>query len=217
MESANSLMPATSTTHLSDVELLALTLGHLSMRRAARLLARFHDLDGIARAPLHDFELERMTARRALQLQAAFELGRRSLARPLKRGISLSTSQAIVELLAPRMVALEQEEMHVLGLDTQHRLLIHFVAARGTVNQVYVSSRDVFRHAVRENCSWVVVVHNHPSGDPEPSADDRRLTEDLEHAGRIMNVGLLDHVIVARRGHFSFRSVGALEGQEFGH
>jgi DNA repair protein RadC len=217
MEPAYTLLPATSTTHLSDVELLALTLGHLSMRRAARLLARFHDLDGIARAPLHDFELERMTARRALQLQAAFELGRRSLARPLKRGAPMTTSHAIVELLGPRLVALEQEEMHILGLDNQHRLVIHFVAARGTVNQVYVNARDVYRQPVRENCSCIVAVHNHPSGDPEPSSDDRRLTEDLEQAGKIMNVALLDHVIVARRGHFSFRSVGALESQEFGH
>jgi DNA repair protein RadC len=217
MEPAYTLLPATSTAHLSDVELLALTLGHLSMRRAARLLARFHDLDGIARAPLHDFELERMTARRALQLQAAFELGRRSLARPLKRGTQLPTVHAIVELLGPRLVTLDQEEMHVLGLDNQHRLVIHYVAARGTVNQVFVSPRDVFRPALRENCCSVVAVHNHPSGDPEPSADDRRLTQDLQHAGRIVNVALLDHVILARRGHFSFRSIGALESQEFGH
>jgi DNA repair protein RadC len=210
-------LPATSTANLSDVELLMLTLGHLSMRRAARLLARFHDLDGIARAPLHDFELERMTPRRAMQLQAAFELGRRSLARPLRRGQPLPTVNAVVELLGPRMVALEQEEMHVLGLDNQHRLLMHFVAARGTANQVPVSPRDVFRPAVRENCCAVVAVHNHPSGDPEPSDDDRRLTQELEYAGKVMNVSLLDHVILARRGHFSFRSSGALERQEFGH
>jgi DNA repair protein RadC len=211
------LLPAATTNNLSDVELLALTLGHMSMRRAARLLARFHDLDGIATAPVGDFELERMTARRAMQLQAALELGRRSLARPLRRGVSITMPNHVAEMLGPRMVALEQEELHALAVDTRNRVVSHYVAARGSCDEVAINPRDVFRQALRDNCVGVFVVHNHPSGDPAPSRDDETLTRRLEEAGRIVGVRLLDHIIVARGGHFSFMSAGALERQEFGH
>ncbi len=211
------LLPATTTTSLSDIELLALTLGHVSMRRAARLLARFHDLDGIARASLHDFALERMTARRAIQLQAAFELGRRSLARPLRRGADLSNAAAVVGILGARLAALDQEELHVLGVDGQMRLVVHFIAVRGSVNGVHVSPRDVFRLPVRENCTGVIVVHNHPTDDVNPSPDDHRLTADLRQAGIVLGIALHDHIIVGRHGHFSYSASRMLEGQEFGH
>lgn len=216
MEPALTLMPATATPQLGDVELLALTLGHVSMRRAARLLARFHNLGGLARAPLADFELERMTPRRALQLQAALELGRRSLARPFKRGVELTSPTAVAEYLAPRLVTLEQEEIHVIGVDVRQRLIIHSVVAQGSVDQVHVSPRDVYRLLVRENCRGAIVVHNHPSGDPEPSDSDRALTRQLQEAGAIVGVTLIDHIILARRGQYSFKMVGALENQEFG-
>jgi DNA repair protein RadC len=120
-------------------------------------------------------------------------------------------------MLGPRLAAREQEELHALGLDNQSRLVTHSVAARGTRDLVPVHARDIFRQVVRENCCSVIVVHNHPSGDVEPSETDLELTVHLRRAGEVMQLPLTDHVIVGRRGHFSFKSAGMLERQEFGH
>jgi DNA repair protein RadC len=207
---------ATATQHLPDIELLAMTLGHVSMRRSARLLARFHDLDGIYRAPLDEFEMERMPARRALQLQAAIELGRRSLARPLVRGMPLKTPAAVAQMMGPRLVSHEQEEVHAIGLDAKSCVVVQYMVARGTADEVRVNPRDVFRTALRAGCVAIIVVHNHPSGEADPSQHDRQLTSALAEAGRVVGVTLLDHVIVARNGHFSFRALGILDGEEFG-
>jgi DNA repair protein RadC len=109
-----------------------------------------------------------------------------------------------------RLAHREQEELHVIALDVRHRVLLEFVAAVGSVAEVHVDPRDVFRPLVRENASAAIVVHNHPSGAPKPSDADVELTRKLAAAGDIVGVKLLDHIIVGREGAFSFARHGRL-------
>jgi DNA repair protein RadC len=102
------------------------------------------------------------------------------------------------------MAALEQEELHVLALDGRHRPLARHVVARGSLNVVHVSPRDVFRRLLRESAAGAIVAHNHPSGDPTPSEDDVDLTRRLHAAGDTVGVPLLDHLVIASGGFHSF-------------
>jgi DNA repair protein RadC len=202
------ILPATEPDQLNDIELLALTLGHSSPRRAARLLSRFQGVHGLARASFAELAFERVPQRRARQLLAALELGRRTLDRPLRRGAPIERSSAISEFLGGRLMHREQEEMHVVGLDVHHQILTHFIAAVGCDAEVQVNPRDVFRPLVRQNAYACIVVHNHPSGDPSPSDADRELTYTLMQAGKVLGVRFLDHVIIAAGGTYSFAGAG---------
>jgi DNA repair protein RadC len=206
------ILPATEPEQLNEIELLALTLGHSSPRRAARLLSRFRGVHGLARASFAELELERVPQRRARQLLAALELGRRTIDRPLRRGAPLSSSTAVADYLGGRLVHREQEELHVVGLDVRHQVVTHFIAAVGCDAEVHVDPRDVFRPLVRHNAHGCVVVHNHPSGEPAPSDADRALTQQLAAAADLIGVRFLDHVIIAAGGTYSFAGMGALRG-----
>jgi DNA repair protein RadC len=140
----------------------------------------------------------------AARLRAALELGRRAVDVPLARGAPITSPRDVVSRLRGRLAPLEHEELHVLGLDSANRLLVHAVAGTGAVNQVFATARDVFRPLVRESAAAFILVHNHPSGVREPSASDVELTARLAEAGALLGVPLFDHVIVARGTSFSF-------------
>jgi DNA repair protein RadC len=204
------ILPATEPDQLSDIELLALTLGHISPRLAARLLSRFHGVHGLARASFSELELERVAPRRARQLLAALELGRRTIDKPLPRGAPLTSPTAVADYLGGRLSHREQEELHVVGVDPRLQVLTHFIAAVGCDAEVHVDPRDVFRPLVRHNAHGCVIVHNHPSGEPTPSDADRELTRQLFAAAQLIGVRLLDHVIIATGGTYSFATMGGL-------
>jgi DNA repair protein RadC len=138
------------------------------------------------------------------RLHAAFELARRwctetPLARPYIR-----SPIDIVMIYAPRLRELTVEEFHIAVLDTQHGLERDICVTRGTLNRTYVHSREVFRNAVEASAASVVLVHNHPSGNPTPSPEDRELTAHLVDAGRMLDIPVYDHVIIGRERYFSF-------------
>jgi DNA repair protein RadC len=144
---------------------------------------------------------------RACQLLAALELGRRAArprppeGRPLRQ-----PADAAAQL--DELAQLEQEELHVVALDAAHRPIARFVAARGALNVVHVTPREVLRRLVREGAAAAIVAHNHPSGDPTPSRDDRELTLRLRAAGELVGVAILDHLVIARGGFYSFARDG---------
>lgn len=194
---------------LGDIELLAIALDR-NHTAAATLLDRLGGLHGLARAAPPDLIDARLPLRRAAQLFAALELGRRTLAEPLHRGMALTDAHHAEQWLQARLAHREQEELHVLGLDVRHRVLLEFVAAIGSVSEVHVDPRNVFCRLVRENASAAIVVHNHPSGEALPSDSDVELTSKLAAAGDILGIKLLDHIIVTRSRTFSFARHGRL-------
>jgi DNA repair protein RadC len=187
---------------LADAELLAVLLGS-ELEIAARLLAQAGGLVGLSRAGIQAVA-DSTSRAQACRIQAAFELGRRAVDEPLHREDAIQCAADVYRRLRGRLAAQEREELHVLGLDSHNRVIHHFVAGLGTVHQVQVDPRDVFRPLVREAAHSAIVVHNHPSGEPAPSDADAELTTRLRAAGELVGVRLLDHVIVARGGYFAF-------------
>jgi DNA repair protein RadC len=144
---------------------------------------------------------------RAAAIAAAFELGRRGAWAPPRRGERVLDPARVHELL--RHVAhAEREEFHVVLLDVRGRLLKTARVAEGSLTQCPVSPRDALREAIRIGAHGVVFVHNHPSGSPDPSAEDRDLTDRLRAASELVGVVARDHVIVAASGYYSFVEAG---------
>jgi DNA repair protein RadC len=144
----------------------------------------------------------------AARISAALELGRR-LARegPLER-TRIRGPRDVYELSAPGMRDLSQEEFRVLLLNTQHAVVREIPVTRGTLDASIVHPREVFRAAIAESAAAMILVHNHPSGDPTPSPEDRQVTRQLAEAGRVVGIPVLDHVVVGDGRYVSFVEAG---------
>jgi DNA repair protein RadC len=197
---------------LSDAELLALLLGTSSRRldpRAAALgLLEGLPLPELAWAPPDAIGAHTgIGAAGAAAIAAAFELGRRGGWAPPRRGERCLDPRRVFELMRHAAHA-EREGFHVILLDVRGRLLRAAQVAEGSLSQCPVSPRDALRPAVREGAHSIVLCHNHPSGDPTPSADDVDLTERLRAAAELVGILARDHVIVAAGGYYSFVEAG---------
>ena len=193
---------------LSTSELLALCLGGLEESArldAERLRSRF-DLVDLSRAtPDHLRHEGGLSAPRSMRLAATFALARRVEAARRSPRSDLRSPARVHALLSGALRGLAQETFHVLLLDGKHRLRRHEQVSQGTLTASLVHPREVFGPAVREGAAALIVVHNHPSGDPEPSAEDLAVTRRLLQVGRILGVPLLDHVVIADAGYVSIR------------
>lgn len=195
---------------LGDNELLAIVLGQGRANASALDLANAMLAGGGLRTLLRarHGELRQVSgigAARAAQVLAAIELGRRTLTRGAEERVRLSSPRAVAEYLLPQFGNRPVEQFGVLSLDTKHRVLRATVLSVGTLDTSIVHPREVFREAMAAGAAALVLFHNHPSGDPEPSVDDCRLTERLVAAGVLMGIEVLDHVILADARYYSFR------------
>ena len=147
---------------------------------------------------------------RAIAVHAALELGRRAASEEREDGAPLRSPRDVFAVFSPRLEDLPVEEFHVAVLDSQHRLERDVTVTRGILNSSLVHPREVFREAIAERAAAVILVHNHPSGDPTPSPDDRLVTEQLAAAGRLLDIPVHDHVIIGRGRYMSFAEAGLL-------
>jgi DNA repair protein RadC len=138
-------------------------------------------------------------------LVAALELSRRLAGRRLEPGATIRSPGDVHRHFHPQLRHLEQERFHVILLDGRHRVMRHALVSQGTLTASLVHPREVFRPALRESAAALVLVHNHPSGDPTPSREDEEVTARLVRAGEILGIPVLDHVVVAERGYVSLR------------
>lgn len=209
-------MRAVGTEGLSDAELLAILLGTGARREPVGVLASrvLHEVGGIAAlSRVGAGALEQMSGLgpgKASRIMAAVELGRRVVTRPLPRGARIGSSREVDAALRPRLAGADVEHFVAIALDAKNRPIGEVEIARGGLSACPVSPADVFRALLREAAAGVVFVHNHPSGEPSPSADDVALTERLRRAGELLGVRVLDHVIIGREGYFSFLDAGLL-------
>ncbi len=196
---------------LSTAELLALILrtgvkdeNVLSM--ATRLLVKYGGLAGLARAEFALIASEHGLGRaKTAQILAALELGRRLMVESPEERFQIRAPQDAANLLMPLLGHKEQEHFIVLYLDTRNRVLDQEVLYKGSLNTSLVRTGEVFRGAVRRQCGGIIVAHNHPSGDPAPSAEDIALTRRLVDAGKLLDVDLLDHMIIGNNRFVSLR------------
>jgi DNA repair protein RadC len=205
---------------LTDAEILAIFLrtgtAGLDVLALAKLLLRewgsLRRLAGCSTAELA--KSPGMGPAKAAELKAAFEMGRR-MSRPEEEKPRVDRAGVIYDILAAEMQALPHESLRVLLLDTRHGLLDDREVSRGSLNESIAHPREIFRPAIALGAYAIAVAHNHPSGDPQPSEADRRLTRRLAEAGTLLQIPLVDHVIIgARRGdlppYFSFREAGLI-------
>ena len=201
---------------LAEAELVALLLRTGRRDQDAEAIARAllgdrGGLDGLATATW--VELANgpgIGPAKAASLAAAFEIARRLAEVPLVVGQPIGGPDDVERHFLPRLGRRDRESFHVLLLDGRHRLIAEDEVSVGTLTASLVHPREVFRGAVRAAAAAIVLVHNHPSGDPSPSAEDRSVTQRLAESGRLLGIEVLDHVVVARGGHFSFRAAGEL-------
>jgi DNA repair protein RadC len=199
---------------LSASELLSLLwasggAGTSSVDLASAVLAQHGSLAALARADLLELTtLPGIGIARGAQLLAAFEIGRRSLLEAGGARWAIRAPRDVAERLLPEMGGLEREELRVLLLNAKNTVLRQATIYQGNVSSALVRVAELFRDAVRSHAAGIIVVHNHPSGDPQPSPDDLHLTAEVIAAGRLLDIPLLDHVIVAADGYVSLRDRG---------
>jgi DNA repair protein RadC len=192
-----------------DVELLAIASG-TGLAQAAMVVERLGGLRGVASAAVHELIAAGLAPGRAAALAAGCEIGRRgSAALPEGRWVVRAPGD-VAQRLLPEMGRLEREELRVAVLNTKNAVTALTTVYVGNLAGSAIRVGEAFRDAVRRNAAAVLVVHNHPSGDPTPSGEDLRITSELVQAGRLLDIELLDHVVIGSERWVSLRAAGAL-------
>jgi len=199
---------------LSTSELLAILLrvgvaGENAVQVGQRLLGTFGGLGGLHRAPFDELcNQHGIGEAKAAQIKAAIELGRRlALESPEERPMINSPADAAA-LVAYEMSALEQEHLRVILLDTRNRVLDIVEVYKGSINSSQVHVGELLKQAIRRNAAALIVVHNHPSGDPTPSPDDIAVTRAIVQAGKLLDVSVLDHMVIGQGRWISLKERG---------
>ncbi|MEA2524673.1 MAG: repair protein RadC [Thermomicrobiales bacterium] len=199
---------------LTNGDLIAIILntgtqGETVTALAQRLLSENDGLLGLMK--MDAVELARIHGlgpAKAAKLKAALEIAARVVALGPDQRPMIGSPDDVVNLVGIEMATLDQEQLRVVVLDTKHRVLAIRTIYQGSVNQAQVRIAEVFREAIRHNAVALIAVHNHPSGDPTPSAADVALTAELARAGDLLDVDVLDHLIIGRGRHSSLRRLG---------
>ena len=199
---------------LSNAELLAILLrvgvsGENAVQVGQRLLLKFGGVTGLHRAGFNEVcDQHGVGPAKAAQIKAALELGHRlSLESPEERPTVHSPEDAVA-LVRYDMSALEQEQLRVMLLDTRNRVLEIAEVYQGSLNSSQVRIGELFKSAIRRNAAAVIIIHNHPSGDPTPSPDDVAITRAIVQAGKLLDIDVLDHLVIGAGRHVSLKERG---------
>lgn len=199
---------------LSTAELLAIILrvgvrGENAIQLGQRLLIDFNGLAGIHRAPFEFLCSQRgIGEAKAAQLKAAIELGHRLRNEDPEKKRVISSPADAAELVSHEMSALEQEHLRVINLDIRNHVIEVVEVYKGSVSSSQVHIGELFKPAIRKNASGIIVVHNHPSGDPSPSPDDIAVTRAIVQAGKLLSIEVLDHIVIGQKGWVSLKEKG---------
>lgn len=199
---------------LSTAELLAILLrvgvpGENAVQVGQRLLHDLGGLPGIHRADFDEVcKQHGIGTAKAAQIKAAIELGRRLLVESPEERPAIHSPADAAGLVLYEMSALEQEELRIILLDVRNRVIDMVAQYRGSVSSSQVRVGELFKAAVRRNASSIIVVHNHPSGDPAPSPEDVALTRAIVQAGKLLDIEVLDHLVIGRGRWVSLKERG---------
>lgn len=199
---------------LTNAELLAILLrvgvsGENAVEVGQRLLNKFNGLRGLHRIPTKELVNQHgIGEAKAAQIKAAIELGRRLASQSPEERATINSPADAADLVQYEMSALEQEHLRVILLDRRNHVLEIVEVYKGSVNSSQVRVGELFKDAIRTNASAIIVVHNHPSGDPTPSPDDVAVTRAIVQAGKLMDVDVLDHMVIGRGRWVSLKERG---------
>jgi DNA repair protein RadC len=199
---------------LSSAELLAIILrtgthDENVVRVAQRLLATFGGLTGLAKASPTELTSEKgLGPAKAAQLKAALEIGKRLLLESPDERPQIRSPADAANLVMSEMSLLDQEHLCTMLLDTKNRVVATPTIYVGSLNTSLIRVGELFREAIRANCASLIVLHNHPSGDPTPSPEDVAVTRQIVDAGKLLDVEVLDHLVIGRQRFVSLKERG---------
>jgi len=196
---------------LSAQELLAVIISRGSPNKsviniAQDLLTKFGNINAISQATIEQLtEIDGIGPARATQIKACFELGKRQELEPELKDLSIENPKDVVDYIRKDIKDKAKEHFKLISLDARNKIICISNISVGTLNASLVHPREVFEEAITHNSASVILVHNHPSGDPEPSDDDLKMTKRLKESGNILGIEVLDHIIIGKNNYYSFK------------
>lgn len=203
---------------LSSQELLALVIGRGVSKKsvmtiAQELVVKFGSIQGISHATIEELShIKGIGTAKAAQLKASFELGKRQELEkePLYEGYDIKDPQSVVRAVGATIKDKAKEHFKLILLNTRNKIIGISTISVGTLNASLVHPREVFKEALVHSASSVILAHNHPSGDTEPSEEDIKITRRLSEAGKIMGIEVIDHIIITTHGYSSLKEKGLI-------
>ncbi len=202
--------------NLSIQEVLALVIGRgipgkSVMTIAQELISRFGNVQAISRATLEELsQIKGIGIAKAAQIKASFELARRERAEIVEENFDVKSPEAVFKLIGSSIKDKAKEHFKLILLNSRNKKIGISSISTGTLTTSLVHPREVFKEALAHSAASVILAHNHPSGDPEPSEDDLKITRKLVESGKIMGVEVLDHIIIGKDKFYSFREKGLI-------
>ncbi len=196
---------------LSAQELLALVIGRgipkkSVMNIAQELLSEFGSVKAISQATIEELsKIKGIGLAKAAQIKACFELGKRQDLEPELKDFNIKDPQSVVKAIRASIKDKAKEHFKLILLNPRNKIIGISTVSIGTLNTSLAHPREIFKEAIIHNAMSVVLAHNHPSGDPEPSEDDLTITRRLVEAGKILGIDVIDHIIITKDGFFSFK------------
>lgn len=196
---------------LSAQELLALIIGRGVSKKsvmtiAQELVIKFGNIKAISEATIEELsQIKGIGFAKAAQIKACFELGKRMDLEPELKDFDIKNPQSVVKAISASIKDKAKEHFKLILLNARNKILGISTISIGSLNASIVHPREVFKDAIMHNAYSVVLAHNHPSGDPEPSEDDLAMTRRLIETGKILGIEVIDHIIITKNGYFSFK------------
>jgi DNA repair protein RadC len=201
---------------LSAQELLALVIGRgipkkSVMSIAQELITRFGNVKAISQATIEELsQIRGIGLAKAAQIKACFELGKREELEPELKNFDIKDPESVVKAIRASIKDKAKEHFKLILLNPRNKIIRISTISIGTLNASLVHPREVFKDAITHSAASVVLAHNHPSGDPEPSEDDLKITKKLVESGKILGIEVLDHIIIAKNGFKSLANEGMI-------
>jgi DNA repair protein RadC len=201
---------------LSAQELLALVIGRgipkkSVMSIAQELLTKFGNIKAIGQATIEELsQIKGIGLAKAAQIKACFELGRREELEPEPKDFDIKNPESVVKAIRSSIKDKAKEHFKLILLNPRNKIIGISTISIGTLNASLVHPREVFKDAIVHSAASVVLAHNHPSGDPEPSEDDLKITKKLVDSGKLLGIEVLDHIIIAKNGFKSLANEGLI-------
>jgi DNA repair protein RadC len=202
--------------NLSAQELLALVIGRgipkkSVMTIAQELISTFGNVNAIGRATLEELcRIKGIGIAKAAQIKASFELAKRENLETDEENFDIKNPEAVCKLISSTIKEKAKEHFKLILLNSRNKKIGISTISVGTLTTSLVHPREVFKEALAHSAASVILAHNHPSGDPEPSEDDLKITRKLVESGKILGVEVIDHIIVGKNNHYSFREKGLI-------
>jgi DNA repair protein RadC len=199
---------------LSAQELLALVIGRGISKKsvmsiAQELLVRFGNIKAIGQATIEELsQIKGIGLAKAAQLKACFELGKREELEPELKNFNIKDPESVVKAIRASIKDKAKEHFKLILLNPRNKITGISTISIGTLNASLVHPREVFKDAIAHSAASVVLAHNHPSGDPDPSEDDIEITKKLVESGKILGIEVIDHIIIGKNDYYSFKAKG---------